>query len=394
MHYSYPTAARALCAAAALAIITGCSSSDSPTAAPPPVHSLVINPVSARVWAGDLHQLAAITRDASGAVLDGRTVTWASSRSEVAIVHADGRLEARAAGTTTISAESEGKRGELVVTVYEADIVYEGYLTGLPEMLVLSLRGGAPTRILPPHTVIGSPVPSSDGSRIAFVLADYVDWVGDIFVVDRGGSNVTRLTDEPELDDHPSWSPDGTRIAFRSHRTQYLGDIWVMNANGSNPLLLTPDALPAITDEMRPAWSPDGSRIAYSSNAGGSMNLWTMRADGGDTRQLTLAQAYDTEASWSPDGTRIVFRRGSETGSDLMVINADGTGLVALPHPGTELDPSWSPDGRLIAFTLLAAGGGSPQIYTMRPDGTESTLRTAVPAWGGGRHPRWLRRSQ
>ena len=274
-----------------------------------------------------------------------------------------------------------------------SDLLYEGYLSGLPEMFMLRLDGTEPTRLLPPHTVLLDPEPSHDGTKIAFVVADYESGTGDIYVVNRDGTGLKQLTFDSELDDQPSWSPDGTRIAFRSYRAQRLGDIWVMNADGSNPINLTPDALPATTDELRPAWSPDGSRLAYASNAGGNVDIWTMRADGSDKRRITSSTDYDTEPTWSPNGQQVAFRRSNPTvGSDIMIVDAAGGEPMRLPTPGHEIGPSWSPDGSLIAFAFVSEVGGNPQIYTVRPDGTDRTLRTGDYRWGGGRNPAWIRR--
>ena len=379
--------------AVALAAAVACNDS-SPTESDRSVATVTIAPVDGTVWTGTTRQLVATARAADGTALPGRPITWAGDNEGVAVIDASGRLEARTAGSILVAASSEGKRAELRVTVSEAELAYEGYPTGLPELFVLSLRGGEPTRVLPPYTLVTDPTLSPDGSKVAFVVADYESATGDIFVVNRDGTGLTQLTFDSEMDDQPAWSPDGTKIAFRSFRTQGQGDIWVMNADGTNPVNLTPDPLPGITDEARPAWSPDGTRIAYASTAGGNMDLWIMRADGGDKRRLTETSEYDTEPTWSPDGTEIAFRRSSdEYGSDLAVIAASGGTVTRFPHTGNDVAPAWSPDGRLIAFSVHPSGGGSPQIYTMRPDGTEMTLRTSDYRWNGGRNPSWIRRA-
>lgn len=380
--------------ASILLAVYGCNDGEAPVGGPPPVASVTIDPPPAVVWAGDVHQLGATPRAANGAPLADRAITWSGGSEAVAVVDATGRLEAHGAGTTVIIATSEGRQGELAVTVGEADIMYEGYRTGLPEMFVLSLRGGEPVRLLPPHTVIGEPTPSPDGSRVAYVVADYESWTGDIFVVDRNGTGLRQITTGGELDDQPAWSPDGSRIAFRSYRLERQGDIWVMNADGTNPVLLTPDPLPATVDTRRPAWSPDGTRIAYAGNGAGTMDIWSMRADGSDKVRLTNSEAFDTEPAWSPDGQWIAFRRSTpEEGSDIMIVPAAGGDVVRIALPGEQVTPAWSPDGRLIAFAEVSLTGGSPQIYTMKPDGSDVTLRTSDYTWNGGRSPKWLRRT-
>ena len=382
-----------LVAAASFAVVA-CNDSSSPTEGRRPVASVGIDALNGTFWVGTTRQLAATPRDANGAVLTGREVTWAVADDRIVTIDATGHIEARAAGTTVVSATSEGKRGEIQVTVSEADLLFEGYWTGLPEMFVLSLRGGGePTRLLPPYTLLTDPKPSPDGSRILFVVADYESATGDIFVVDRDGTGVKQLTFDSEMDDQPAWSPDGTKIAFRSFRTRLLGDIWVMNADGTNLVNLTPDPLPATTDELQPTWSPDGTRIAYSSNADGNVDLWTMRADGSDKRRLTSTPDYDTEPTWSPDGLRIAFRRSTpKIGSDLAIIDAGGGEVKRFTDEGDAVAPAWSPDGTLIAYAVHPLGGGSPQIYTMQPDGSNVTLRTSDYRWNGGRNPSWIPR--
>jgi Tol biopolymer transport system component len=380
----------------AVAFLTAlaCGDSSGPTGGRKPVASVSITPIDGAFWVGTARQLVATPRAADGTALPGRAIVWSGGDGAVAVIDAAGRVEARGAGSTLITAASEGKQSEVRVTVAEADLIYEGYRTGFPEMFVLSLRGGEPARLLPPYTLITDPKPSPDGSRIAFVVADYESATGDIYVVNRDGTGLTQLTFDSEMDDQPAWSPDGTKIAFRSYRTQRQGDIWVMSADGMNAANLTPDPLPGVSDEARPAWSPDGSRIAYASNTGGNVDLWTMRANGSDKRQITATTDNDTEPTWSPNGQRIAFRRSStEQGSDLAMVDATGGEVTRFAHPGNDVAPAWSPDGRLIAFSVHPVVGGSPQIYTMRPDGTEITLRTSDYRWNGGRNPSWIRRA-
>ena len=103
---------------------------------------------------------------------------------------------------------------------------------------------------------------------------------------------------------NPSWSPDGSQIAFDSDRDGNW-EIYVMDADGSNPTNLTNNA----ADDQRPAWSPDGSKIAFHSNRDGNLDeIYVMDADGSNPIRLTNNTDNDHCPSWSPDGSKIAFR--------------------------------------------------------------------------------------
>lgn len=285
-----------------------------------------------------------------------------------------------------------GDAGEPAPPAPTHDLVFEGYLASDPELLTLDAAAAAIRRVLPEGAVAMDPEPSPDGSRIAFVVADYTQWIGDIFVVNRDGSGLAQLTTAPELDDQPAWSPDGSRIAFRSYRTGRDGDIWVMDADGSDPVNLTPDPLPGVTDERRPAWSPDGTRIAFASNADGTYDIWTMATDGGQRRQLTATPDFDSEPAWSPDGTRLVFRRTSPAEWDLVLIPAGGGPTTTVSLPGEQSMPVWSPDGTRLVFVSRTVRTARPDLYTALPNGSDlqALVTDAVP--GGSLNPAHLRR--
>lgn len=270
-------------------------------------------------------------------------------------------------------------------------LLYEGYIAGLPELIRLDTTGGTPHRLLPPGTIAMDPTPSPDGRRIAFVVANYTEWTGDIFMVNRDGSGLRQLTFAPELDDSPAWSPDGQQLAFRSYRGGYEGEIWIMNADGTGTMNLTPTPLPAIIDNRRPDWSPDGQTIVYASNLGGDFGIWVMDAVGGGKRQLTNTPDFDTEPAWSPDGQRIAFRRSDGNRSDIFVMTSNGSAPLRLALPGEQRLPAWSPDGEWLAFVGQTTVRAQPEIFVMRQNGEDVRQLTVDPAWGGGLHPAWWR---
>ncbi len=273
------------------------------------------------------------------------------------------------------------------------DLVFEGVLDSVPELLILDSATGDVRRLLPEGMLVTDPQPSPDGARLAFVVANLDDGIGDIFVVNRDGTGLQQLTFDSELDDQPTWAPSGDRLAFRSFRTGLQGDIWTMDDEGGDLVNLTPDPLPAITDERHPAWSPDGARIAYISNAGGNLDLWTMAADGSDKQRLVTTMDLEAEPSWSPDGATIAYRQSSNvTGSDIHLIAANGGTSVPLALAGEQRMPTWTPDGLRLVFVSQPTLAARPDILGSRLDGTDlrPLVTDAVP--GGSTNPVFLKR--
>jgi tol-pal system beta propeller repeat protein TolB len=182
----------------------------------------------------------------------------------------------------------------------------------------------------------------------------------------------------------PSFSPTGDTFSF----TNNFRSIERMKIDGSDRHEVYKDSQsPAFT----PDWSPQGDLIAFTRGrvfAGGSTDneIYVVRPDGSDVRNVTQHPANDALPSWSPDGKRLVFRSTRDGNKELYVINTDGAGLTRLTtSPGTDTFPHWSPPGDRIVFASDRTGDF--EIYTIRPDGSDARQLTHSP--GLDMHPVW-----
>jgi WD40 repeat protein len=212
---------------------------------------------------------------------------------------------------------------------------------------------------------------SPDGSRIAFIRD--VDRNDDIHVMDAAGGNLRRLTTDVGNDWYPAWSPDGRLIAFNSDRDDRLrrtSEIYVMNADGSGQRGVTNEP-----DAFKPTWSPDGKRIAFVRGdpfGARTRQIYVTNADGSGSHAVTSG-GLDDDPDWSADGARIVFQRVSETGGSLHVLDL-ATGIASPLTIGfNDRMPVWSPDGSQVAFTRIESNSADLRVLTVA-DGTVTRL--------------------
>jgi Tol biopolymer transport system component len=174
----------------------------------------------------------------------------------------------------------------------------------------------------------------------------------------------------------PTWSPNGQQIAF----VRNLSDLYVYDLESSEETKLISLQTPA-----PPSWSPDGRYISLQQND----TIVMINVEEGTTSiLLELEQGGGLSATWSPDGRTIVFGGQLDGISGLYSIDLSSNDIFLISDING-WSPAWSPDGEWIAFVARPEEYGSPNIYKIRPDGTDlqeiytdsRCVNVQAPAW-------------
>lgn len=204
---------------------------------------------------------------------------------------------------------------------------------------------------------------SPDGARLVFagLSLDSQIWMMPVNLDGTARGEAVPITRDTSIRNSlPAVSPDGSKIAYMSIRRGELPNVWVMDADGGNPMQLTSDE----TADHKPAWFPDGRRIAYMSKRGKVGGLWAIDVA---TRRETLifdfagAEEYPTlegrlaEFQLSPSMTRIAFSLIAPPEGRRSLFVSDATPFAPRPLGSANVSmgyPAWSPDERRIAVEI------------------------------------------
>jgi Tol biopolymer transport system component len=274
---------------------------------------------------------------------------------------------------------------------------------------------------------------SADGRLITFIRQSNAFPGGSVWVMNADGSNERQLTfgagGATGYSDGfvGGFSPDGTKIVFQRSVAPAGGaprnfEVFTINVDGTGETNLTNNAGATLNSDSQPSWSADGNSIAFQSNRAGNADIWVMNANGSNPRNLTAGSTAEESApEFSPDSQQIAFQSdrgfiprpdaagGSGRNLEIYRMSAvDGSNVVRLTFndynpaatggltannlSGFDLNPHWSPQGDRIvfhsgrgiefgaaqwdAFTINSAtgenpNGGTPARRLTRRDGND-----------------------
>jgi serine/threonine protein kinase/Tol biopolymer transport system component len=237
------------------------------------------------------------------------------------------------------------------------------------DIYTVPIAGGAPRRLTTDTSHIAGLTWSADEREIIF--SSNRGGLFSVWKVPAAGGQPQLVTAVGEDAYAPTLSRRSGHLAFLRLRVDW--NLWrVPGPRSATPGAAAERLIDSTREEWQPSYSPDGTRIAFVSSRSGSQEIWVADADGSDAIQLTSFRGPPTGTPrWSPDGRRIVLDSRVGGDSEIFAIASDGSGLTRLTaDPAEDVVPSWSRDGRFIYFSSdrggreqlwkVAAGGGVP----------------------------------
>ena len=263
--------------------------------------------------------------------------------------------------------------------VFSTKITYVVKRSGRHELQVADADGFNPQSVLASKEPIISPSWSPDGSSIAYVSFDQKK---PVVVVQNLAQGTTRVVANFRGNNSaPAWSPDGRSLAVALSKDG-LTQVYRIAAAGGEATRLTQSS----GIDTQPAFSPDGKWIAFTSDRGGTPQIYRMPAAGGEPTRLTFDGSYNVGPRFSPDGKYIAFVQREGARYRIALLELATNQVVSLTDGTLDDSPTFAPNGKMILYEAQVGGRG--QLAAVSGDGrVRQRLSSAAgdvqdPSWG------------
>ncbi|MDK9725831.1 MAG: Tol-Pal system beta propeller repeat protein TolB [Sterolibacteriaceae bacterium MAG5] len=235
--------------------------------------------------------------------------------------------------------------------IFSTRIAYVVKSTGRFELQIADADGGNAQTALASREPIISPTWSPDGSKLAYVSFEAKKPVVYVHDLSTGRRHVA--ANFKGSNSAPAWSPDGRKLAVVLTKDG-SSQLYLVNSDGSGVTRIASSS----GIDTEPQFSPDGQSIYFTSDRGGSPQIYRIGATGGDVQRITFDGSYNVTARPSPDGRSLAYvsRSGGRFQLTLMDLATKQTQI--LTDSAKDESPSFAPNGRMIIFATEVGGRG------------------------------------